>query len=78
MSILGAGGGGSTINIERIDSQHFIVHMDCQSPIIDRGGGNYAAPLFPCKTWGCTGNSRYIAQAFISPWAYKCEIFHDM
>ena len=43
MSIPG-GGGGLTINMESINSQHFTVHMDDQSPIIDPG-----APLSPLK-----------------------------
>ena len=32
-------GGRSTIDIERINSQHFTVHLNCQSPIIDPLGG---------------------------------------
>ena len=32
-------GRGLTTDMERINSQHFTVHMNCQSPIIDPGGG---------------------------------------
>ena len=48
-------GGGLTINMEMIDSHHFTVHMICQLPIINPGGGaeNYEAPLSPCEAWGC-------------------------
>ena len=45
--------GRSTIDMERIDSQHFTICLNCQSLIIDPGGPkNYAAPLSPCKTRG--------------------------
>ena len=46
---------GLTINIERINIQHFSVCMNCQSVFIDPGGGaeNYAALLSPCEVRGC-------------------------
>ena len=34
----------STINMERINNQHFTVHLNCSLLIIDRGGQNLAAP----------------------------------
>ena len=36
---VGEGGWRLTINMERIDSQHFTIHVNCQSPIINPGGG---------------------------------------
>ena len=48
-----------TINIERINSQHFTVHINCQSPIINRGGGGLGGgwelcrPTISVTTRGC-------------------------
>ena len=41
--------GGSTINMERINTHHFTVHMNCRS----WGPENYAALLSPCEALGC-------------------------